>query len=197
MPLTDQEFFDNYLNCVIRYIYDDNGSEYYPDMVQLEDDGLGNYGDSLSITYWAYPFVMPLNAAMQEDYSLADVENQYTDWLARTGGGVLSGSARLTRSPEMAKLSLEEKAEAFLEEDQDLKQTEASTPEPTTAELVKSPEPQPIPELTKTQKKKLKKQNRQRTRADSESPTSIVEVEVVPEEPAPTPLPAPKKKGWW
>ena len=82
MPLTDQQFFDNYLNCAIKYIVD-NGDEYSSEKCVLQDDGKGNFSASLSISEWNYPFAQPTNETLQS-YELDQVDYQYKLYMART-----------------------------------------------------------------------------------------------------------------
>lgn len=77
MPLTDQEFFDNYCNCVIKYLVD-NQQKYNPEKVELRDDS-----GTLHIYKWSYEIDQPSNTLLKS-YDLEDVDYQYKLYLAQS-----------------------------------------------------------------------------------------------------------------
>lgn len=223
MPLTDQEFFDNYLNCVIKYIVD-NGFKYDPNKVNLIDNGNGISG--LAINQWNYDLEQPSNSWMQANYELQEVDYQFSLYKAQTSKSNLP-SLTLVQWEQITDPA--DNLIVFITDDGSLRLYNngswviyqsstaplASEPE-IKGEIVKFLEEDQdlkeidkdfeIPESPKPTEKKIttpppspkkkrkSKKGKQRKNSES-SPTSMVEVQ--PEEiPETTPLPK-KKSGWW
>lgn len=190
MPLTDQEFFDNYLNCVIKYLVD-NDLKYDPNRVNLIDNGGGIMG--LAINEWNYPIEPPSNAYMQANYELQQVDYQFSLYKAQTSKSNLP-SLTLAQWEQITDPS--DNLIVFITDDSTLRlynngswviYQSASVPVLETKSELKS---EIIQFLEEDQDIREQEQN---------SP-SVIEVAPEPEPESvvtPIPEPAPKKKPWW